>query len=55
MNKYLIQYSSNGLWVPLMIKASSIYEAEAWAKANIQERGLCISDASPYSKEEVWC
>ena len=43
MNKYLVQYSREGEWIPFQILAQSIYEVEEWFKANVQEKGVCIS------------
>ncbi len=43
MNRYLVQYSAGGSWVPFVVESNSIYEVESWVKANIVERGICIS------------
>ena len=41
--KFLVQYSREGEWIPFQIFGVSIYEIEAWVKANVQSTGICIT------------
>jgi hypothetical protein len=52
MNLYYVQYKDAGAWVPLMILAPSIYEAEEWAREQLPSGGLCISKYEPWPEEE---
>lgn len=56
MNTYVIQYSGEGPWIPLSIKARSIYEALNWARANLPG-GLCVSLFEEWPEEtnvDLW-
>jgi hypothetical protein len=43
MNKYLVQYSIDGVWVAFTMLDDSIYAALDWVHDNIQRVGVCIS------------
>lgn len=43
MNKYMVQYSEQGVWIPFIVLSESIYEVEEWVKAKVQQSGTCIS------------
>ena len=57
MNTYLVQYSREGEWIPFQILSDSIYEVEEWFKANVQEKGVCITyidNCGPIQEEETF-
>lgn len=43
MNTYLVQYTEGDGWIPFLIKADTIYDAEAWVKFHVQRVGIAIS------------
>lgn len=47
MNKYLVQCSVDGEWVPFTIFDDCIYNALDWVHENVQRIGVCISLDTP--------
>lgn len=53
MNTYSVAYSTNGVWTFLCVRDVSIYTVLEWAKATIQQKGICVSIVDEPEAEDV--